>query len=111
MPVVFKRSFFKVFVIQKIPMRPEGCSSVFCLDFLRVILRFGRGTIFRISITDAAGLRQVLASASLHKLIGEADDFGRELFALCPYDGIIDGVGEACKDTAEGTDQNADNHC
>jgi len=38
---------------------------------------------------------------SFHQLVGKTDDLGRELFALCLYDGVIDGIGEACKDTAD----------
>ena len=49
--------------------------------------------------------------SSLHKLVGKANDLGRELLALCLYDSVIDGIGQACKDTADNTDNNAYHHC
>ena len=49
--------------------------------------------------------------SSLHKLVGQTDDFGCELLALCLYDSVIDGIGKTCKNTADNTDNNAYHHC
>ncbi len=32
-----------------------------------------------------------------HQLVAQAQDLGGELLALCFYDSVIDGIGEACE--------------
>jgi len=46
-----------------------------------------------------------------HELIGKAKDLGCEPLALCFYNGVIDGIGEACKNTANDADDNAEGDC
>ena len=45
-----------------------------------------------------------------HQLVGKANDLGCELLALYLYNNVIDGIGKTCKNTADNTYNNADNH-
>ena len=39
--------------------------------------------------------------SSFHKLVCEANDLGCQFFALCLNNGIINGIGKACKNAAD----------
>ena len=47
---------------------------------------------------------------SFHQLVSKANDLRRELFALRLYNGVIDRISKACKNTADNAHNNADDH-
>ena len=47
---------------------------------------------------------------SFYQLVGQTNDLGRELLALCLYDRVIDGIGETCENAADDANDNADYH-
>ena len=49
--------------------------------------------------------------SSLHKLVGQTDDFGRNLLSLALNDKVIHRIGESCENTADQANRNTDHHC
>ena len=49
--------------------------------------------------------------SSLHKLVGQTDDFGCDLLSLALYDKVIHRIGESRKYTTNQANRNTDHHC
>ena len=46
--------------------------------------------------------------SSLHKLVGQTNNFGRDLLSLALNDKVIHRIGKSCESTADESDGNAD---
>ena len=48
--------------------------------------------------------------SSLHKLVGQANNFGSDLLSLALNDEVIHRIGESCENTADQANRNTDHH-
>ena len=79
-------------------------------EVLGGIAQLGDGCIVREHFQDGIFNFNFHIRTSFHQLVGQANDLGRELLALCLYDSVIDGIGEACENAADNAHNNADDH-
>ena len=79
-------------------------------DVLGGVAQLGGSRIVREHFQDSVFDLRFYIRFSFHQLVGKANDLGRELLALCLYDSVIDGIGEACKNAADHAYNNADDH-
>jgi len=80
-------------------------------EVLGGVAQLGGSRIVREHFQDSVFDLRFHIRFSFHQLVGKAHDFGSELLSLALNNDIIHWIGKRCKDTANQTDGNADQHC